>query len=183
MDLALAEEIVSTVASEQCQNALEQILEAYRRYFDIVRNHTLLGTTLPAMAKYYSRGERYVLTKRAKLWAMECYEYALFFTPAQLGSDGLRQITNYLEACEEHLVNPHSEHMYTYITGIILTDSLPEGISSLVSKYKWRRSYRLSFRGWCHIRLAVLDVSTGTVATNWDGKELRKTLRAALGNG
>jgi hypothetical protein len=159
---------------------LDKILQRYVRHFDIERGNHFLGVPLLAMAQFHSRGERYVLTHRAKLWAVESHEYALFFGEENFSQERFEAVVSLIETGESSLVKPHSEHMYTFLTGVVLTRGLDREVAKLVKRYKWRKSYKFSIHGWCHIRLAVIDLDSGEIVTNRDGKDLKKMLRGAL---
>ncbi len=163
-------------ASAQVQAALDHLLQSYSANFDIYHDYNLLGSILPAFASFHSRGERYVLSKKAKLWAAECNEHALFFVFDKLDLSALKQITTFLETAEKELVLPHSEHMYTYLSAIILAHSADDQAIELLNQYKFRKSYLFSLRGWCHGRLALYTLADKQAYSNKDGRELRNML-------
>lgn len=168
------------ICPEWARPVLDRILNAYQRHFDIFRNHRLLGQELPAMASFYSRGEKYVLTKRAKLWAVECYEHVLFFAPETLTAEEFSKISAFVEEAERELVKPHPEHMYTYLSAIILCQKADEDALRALRRYKMRKNYKFSLHGWCNARLAAYEIGGAKTLTNADGKELKKTLRKIL---
>lgn len=172
----------SKLCPEWARPALEKVLLAYRRNFDISWDCSFLGRNLPAMAKFSSRGEKYVLVKKAKLWAMECYEHVLFLTPEVLTIAALEDITSLLAEAERELVKPHSEHMYTYLTAVILPQAGDEEAIRALRRFKKRKNYKLSFYGWSHMRLAVCLADGSLIETNADGKDLKKMLRKTLVN-
>lgn len=154
---------------------LQRILEAYRRHFDIEMEPEVMGRRVAAMASFHSRGEKFVLTKKAQLWAVECHEHILFFVIPHLTVADVAEATDLLEQLEQELVKPHSEHMYTYLSAMFLIQKADREALRALRRYKMRKSYHFSLHGWCHVRLAAMDIN-GQVTTNGDGKELRKTL-------
>lgn len=159
---------------------LDRLLAYYSSYFDIYRDKDLLGSRIPALAEFHSRTEKYILVKKANIWAMESHEYLFFFLEPDLTDIRLLEISSLLIRAEKELVKPHSEHMYTYISGIILTEGIHELLPALIRKIKFRKSYKFSIHGWCQLRLTVMDVAYSRVWANRDGKELKKSLRKLL---
>ena len=76
----------------------------------------------------------------------------------------------------EPRVKPHSQHMYTYLTAVVLCDSAqPEALERL-KKLKKRREFKLSLHGWMEFRIAAVDLSNGEITVNRAGKALGKDL-------
>lgn len=167
--------------NEESGKALERLLGLYKRHFDISFNCTLLDTTVPVMAHFNSRGEKFLLVKKAKIWAYECNEHVFFFAPEVADERFFCSITDFVEASEALLVKPHSEHMYTYLTAIVITERLTKEARKNAKRYKWRKSYRFSLYGWCHIRIVIFELPEGTFTSNRDGKEVSKALSAIYG--
>ena len=77
----------------------------------------------------------------------------------------------------EPRITPHAQHMYTYLTAVVLYDSADAQALAQLQKLKKRREYKLSLHGWMEFRIAAVDVSTGEIAVNRSGKTIRKDLR------
>ena len=61
-----------------CDDYLRELLGRYRANFDITEDFTLGNKVYSAYARFFSLGEKYVLKKEAKLWAIRAYEHVLF---------------------------------------------------------------------------------------------------------
>ena len=59
---------------------LDELLDRYRANFDISAPYRVGERTYPAYARFFSLGEKYVLKKEAKLWAIRAYEHVFFIT-------------------------------------------------------------------------------------------------------
>lgn len=159
-------------------SVLEAVLNSYKNYFDI-ENVTGQGS-LVAKAKFHSRTEKFVLIKAVKMWGVESNDYVYVFSTPFLNSDELVK-------CKEKSINdgllqihPHSEHMCSYITAIILTDAVDQAVMPDIKACKFSKNFLLTFHGWAILRLLVVDINTSAVIPNRAGKELTDFLSSCL---
>ena len=152
----------------------QALLNSYEAYYDV----SPIGGALPLVATcdFHSTSEQYVLTKKAKLWAAETNEYVFLFHVPELTHDALIQCREI--ALEQGMakIHPHSEHMYSHITAILLCGSTQPDALEELKRYKKSASFKLSLHGWMEYRIAAVDLSTAEVTTNRKGKELSKSL-------
>ncbi len=164
---------------------LQQLLEQYTPYFDITiyedgsnDNHPLKATCV-----YHSRSEKYVLSKKAQLWAAETNEYLYIFSMERLTMD------TYHDCCEQalelgmQLVQPHAEHMYSYITAIILCDEADTDALQALQQYKKSKNFKLSLHGWMEYRIAAVvtdmpnAIERTSIVANKSGKDVKTFLQ------
>jgi len=160
------------------QDTLERLLRSYRAYFDITPIDD--GTFLAATCIYHERSEKYVLTQRAKLWAAETNEYLYVFSLPELTLENYEQCRERAMELGMELVHPHSEHMYSYITAVILCDTArPEALQAL-RRYKKTINFKLSLHGWMEYHIAAVELTTAGFTANRAGRELKKQLQKVL---
>lgn len=152
----------------------QALLNSYEAYYDIARVDD--GSPLVATCDFHSTSERYVLTKKAKLWAAETNEYVFLFHVPELNMDSLAVCRDLALEQGMEKIHPHPEHMYSHITAILLCDSVQPDALELLERYKKSANFKLSLHGWMEYRIAAVDLSTAEVFTNRKGKELRKNL-------
>lgn len=161
--------------SQFSEQVLEGLKKAYAAYFDIEEIDD--GTALKARCDYHMRDSQYVLVKKAELWAAESHEYLYLWDVETLDSGAVEEIFRRTAADGEPRVKPHSQHMYTYLTAVVLYGSAqPEALEQL-KKLKKRREFKLSLHGWMEFRIAAVDLSNGEITVNRAGKTLAKDLR------
>lgn len=155
---------------------LEKILPKYKAYFDIVQPFELGGTTCEAYCSFSSRNEKYVLVKKAQLWVTECFEHVLFLKVSKLDVDALEKAKLFLaNVAEPSLVKPKKDHMYTYLTLVLLcVDGIEPEAEKELKKYNFEKNYLLSIHGWCAARVIAADLSSERVIFNRKGKEVKK---------
>ena len=152
----------------------QALLNSYEAYYDIARVDD--GSPLLATCDFHSTSERYVLVKRAKLWAAETNEYVFLFHVPELTMDSLAACRDLALEQGMKKIRPHSEHMYSHITAILLCDTAQPDALELLERYKKSASFKLSLHGWMEYRIAAVDLSTAEVFVNRKGKDVKKSL-------
>lgn len=165
---------------EERQQKLEKLLLAYQRYFDIKRDVAVGEDTFVAFAEFHSTSEKYVLVKRAKIWALESNEYAYFYLTDKLDIGSFEHIQKAALEAGMELVHPHSEHMYSYVTLVILADEIDDDAKEALKKLRFEKSFRLSLHGWMEFRIAAINFSNGEIISNRSGKAVRELLEQNL---
>ena len=103
--------------------ALGQLLPSYQRYYDV--SHEQHGS-FAATARFYSRGEGYLLVRAAKMWEMESNEFVYFLTADTLSDEQLNACVE--EAWDDAMpqVQPMIPlpHPSSYLSAPILSSSL-----------------------------------------------------------
>lgn len=157
---------------------LENLENKLRSSFDVYRNHTLGNKKYDLFAKYYIRTERYILTKKTKVYGLENNEYILlkYFESMDLAS--LNEFKETLISSIDHVVDPHGEHMSSIITGVVVTDLPLNVISDQVAdsarKFKYHKGFSFGLKGWVDIRLLIVSLKDGIVISNRKGREVEK---------
>ena len=159
----------------QYMDVLEQKLECS---FDVTRNYSINGFQYDLFAEYYLRNESYVLVKKAVVYAFENNEYCLIKYYKNLNKISYKNYIYNLIQSIESVVKPSNEHMSSIITGVIVTDGILnedlENIIEAVNRFKYNKGFAFGFKGWADIRLVLVSLNEGLIATNKKGKEVSK---------
>ena len=156
---------------------LDRLIDSYNAWYDVSLGDMGSGLPLKALCMYRSRSEKYVLSRKAKLWAVEANDYLYLFEMSKLDKWQAEECVSY--SIEDALprVEPHSEHMYSFITTVFVADEIePDALRFI----RWRRfikSYKLGFYGSSPLKTAALDIGREKVVTNNMGRDLRKQIR------
>ncbi|NBI65757.1 hypothetical protein D1646_02820 [Pseudoflavonifractor sp. 60] len=165
--------------SQRSEKVLEGLKRAYAAYYDIEELDD--GTALKALCAYHNRDSQYVLVKKAELWAAEEHEYLYLWDAGQLDAGLTDAIFQRTLADGLPRVRPHAQHMYTYLTAVVLYDSAQPDALAQLKRLKKRREFKLSLHGWMEFRIAAVDLSNGEITTNRAGKALGKDLKRMVG--
>ena len=166
-----------------CDDYFCELLERYRANFDITKDFQLGANIYPAYARFFSLGEKYVLKKEAKLWAIRAYEHVLFIETGEVLPETLKEIQRTIEdEMEPELVRrgekyPEDDHMCSYLTFVIISEKTPEKeMQKAIRKFSYDKGYLLGLRGHSQARIACACLDSESVITNYAGKELKKLL-------
>jgi len=155
---------------------LDRLFGSYNGWYDVVQGDMDSGLPLKALCMYHSRSEKYVLSKKAKLWGIEVNDYLYLYSMAKLEKDQVEKCIAF--SIEDALprIKPHDEHMYSFISTVFVADEAePEAIKFVRCK-KFHKSYKLGLHGSSPLKTAALDIGREKIVTNNMGKDLRKQI-------
>ena len=160
---------------------LERILNEYQKTFDIYRDYKIGDEVVDAYGYFNSHSEKYLLVREVQLWETKAFEHIFFIQREDIDNSTLENILSLIpEYIEPNLVRkgeryPEKNHMYSYITLVILTDSIKnQEIIERVKKYKFEKTYLFSIRGYTQSRVVLIDMDNKNIYTNRLGKNLEK---------
>ena len=157
------------------------ILERLFNYYNAWYNVTLgdMGSALPlkALCIYHSRAEKYVLSRKAKLWAVETNDFLYLYSVPKLDKWQAEECVSF--AIEDALprVKPHNEHMYSFITAVFVADEIEEHALKFIRWRKFNKSYKMGLYGSSPLKTAAVIAEREKVVTNNMGRDLRKQIR------
>lgn len=155
--------------------ALERLLPSYIRYYDVFREN--VEPPFAAEARFHSHGETYVLVKSARISEADSHEYVYFAVEQELTAARLEELDAAAWERGTGFVKPHSAHRNSDVTLIILAERISPEVMADVKKRKHYQSYRFGLQGWSSYRLVALETSSGTLACNRQGRDLKKLFR------
>ena len=165
------------------QERLNKLLNAYSHKYDIDREVTVDGAYFPATATFFLRDENYLISKKHVLSAVENYDYTYFYITEHLDAETLRQQIELTKRLGMARVKPHREHMSSFISLVILADTIDEEAKKLIKKTRFQKYFRLALHGWMEYHIAAMESSTNNVLSNPAGKGVKKILEQNLGSG
>ena len=160
---------------------LKKLILAHEGWFDVFPNYEYANRTFPAFAEFHSHGEKYVLTKRAKLWEVDAHEYLFFQTADTLTAAEVSSWIEFMTTQALKKVDPVPNHMSSYISLVVVANSVEDDAKKAIRKARFHKEFNFGFRGWADLRLAVVDLSSQCVLTNAAGKEMQAALEANAG--
>ncbi len=121
------------------------------------------------------RNEKYMATKRIRIYAFENDEYCFMKYYKSLNEDSLGKIIDILKISINDYIKPHDEHMSSTITGILAVDNIEDSeIIKKVKKFHYQKSFALGFKGWVDVRLVLVDLNRKDVITSKRAKGVKK---------
>jgi len=168
--------------SPEMQKKLDKLLNAYSHRYDIERNVAVEGGSFPATATFFLRDENYLISKKHVLSAVENYEYMYFYLTDHLDADTLQAQIDLTMKVGTARVKPHREHMSSFVTLVILADTIDEDAKKIIKKVRFQKYFRLALHGWMEYHIAAMECSTNSFLSNPAGKGALKTLKQNLGS-
>jgi hypothetical protein len=163
-----------TKMQKESTELFEKLIHSYESYFDITKDSVYEGLPVAAEAAFHSRSEKYVLLKKAQLWAAEAHEYVFIVMVPYLDTETLEAYRRVVLKEGLSRVKPKKDHMYTYVTLLIIADEVEEEVRRAVRKIRYHKDYRFSFYGWSDYRAAVYETGKKRMMTNRAGSDLAK---------
>ena len=164
------------------EELLEKLLRAYSHRYDIVRDVEVEGGRYPAGAIYYLRDENYLISKKHVLSAVESHEYVYFYLTERLEADDLQHQIETTKQDGLGRIKPSKEHMSSFVTLVILADTISPEAAQIIKKTRFQKNYRLALHGWMEYHIAAMEISTCSFLANPAGKEARKLLEQNFGS-
>ena len=166
--------------------ALDQILPAFQQYYTIKKE----DVTPPfcAEAEFRSHNEQYFLVRSAHIADIDSNEFVYFSTLPELNNSKLDELVAAAWQAGLAKVHPHEGHRNSDVTLIILADKISDESKIKIKKTKLYKSYKFSFHGWSHFKLAAADLSSSgkdrapEVFSNRQGKDFAKLIKKNLKN-
>ena len=180
--IAISEEqaLVESDLSEH-ELILQRLILAHETWFNVSLNYEYGGRVFPGYAEFHSHGEKYVLTKRAKLWEVDAHEYLFFASADVLSLDEIQDWIEFMTTKALEKVNPEPNHMNSYISLVLVVNGVDEAAKKAIRKARFHKEFKFGFLGWADLRLAVVDLSKRCVLANAAGGEMRAALESNAG--
>ena len=154
------------------EDILQALLGGFRASFDIHSPHSLCGRELAAYCRFSSRSEKYVLIKRAVIWAAESNEHVLILEIPRLDQSAVSELSEYLKSVEKACVEPHKDHMVSLITLFLLAGEIEQDGKAALKRLRFGKNYKFTIHGYSSARAVAFDMQTQAFISNAAGKTL-----------
>ncbi|ACB85123.1 hypothetical protein [Natranaerobius thermophilus] len=155
---------------------LKILKDRYSRLFDIYENYKVGDNYFDLLTSCNIKGVKYMLTKKAKVYTVERNEHCLvnlFNNPVNL--ERLKDVADKVIDSIDYLVEPHPDHMKTIITGVIIAEyGASEEGENFVMTFRYQKPFMFYLKGWCEVRLVLVDLYQQKLVHNPKDKEVVK---------
>ena len=159
-------------------DAIKQILPAFEQYYTVKKED--ITPPFCAEAEFRSHNEQYFLVRSAHIADIDSNEFVYFASPDELTTEKLEELVNAAWNAGLAKVRPYNGHRNSDVSLLIFTKSINQETISSIKKTKLYKSYKFSFHGWSHFKLAVCNTSDMEVYTNRQGRDFIKLIRKNL---
>lgn len=158
---------------------IKKIERAYAPSHDI-RLHEDKEQGLLMEADFHVHSEKYVLSKKAQLYQMNCCEYVYVFYYPNLTLELFDNAVNMSYEIGYEKIKPDINHRSTYIVAEFLCDTFEDDALKALKKYRRRKSFHFSLHGWMEMHMVLIDLLNESVASNSDGRLCGKFMKNVL---
>lgn len=156
------------------EKALEQVLNAYRRYYTISTEN--VTPPFQAEAVFSQHDERYFLSKNLTLSESDSREYAFFAAVEKLDEDTFRKMDETAWNTGLSRVTPEWGMQGADVSLVLLADHIDSGVKQLVKTANRTKSYAFSLKGWSNYQVIAIELSTRNMSCNQLGQRMAETL-------
>lgn len=152
---------------------LDNIETKLQGSFDIERDYIINDYTYHMFARFNSRTERYIITRKTVIDAVETNEYCFIKHFTSINEDELQRFIDLLIKSIDLVIDFDHGHMSSFITGLIILDNKPsDHIIKKIEKYKYHKAFAFGFKGWVDIRLILVTMNEKYIVSNKKGREV-----------
>lgn len=152
-----------------------ELMEArLRSYFEIERDKMLENETFDLYGKYHMVLGRTFLSKKDIIDKFETNEHTMIKCVNYLDQRELEEYLAYLSELPKKLVSLNKYHKSTYLNFVLVCSNNVQCDIGTIKKYRYEKIFGFYFKGFCEVRLVVVELPTGKVFTNRDGKRVKK---------
>ena len=159
---------------EKLDKYLNKLEERYKYYFDVERNKEILNVRIDIFAKSSTEHFRQFLTKKIKIDQHYTKEYAVVKTLKRRGDKSeVENFSKFIKSLVNELVIPSVNTMCTIINGVLInTSGFSEEAINFAERFKFSKTFLLGLKGWCDIRLILIDLKGQKLYSNRKGEEV-----------
>ena len=164
---------------------LKVLEERYKYYYEVERDKEISSVKVDIFAKSSTEHFRQVLTKSIKIDQHYTKEYAMVKSLSGLGNKNeVEKFSQFLISSINKLSPPSVDTMSTILNGILVsTSGFSEEAVSFAKKFKFSKSFLLGIKGWCDIRLILVDLKEEKLYSNQKGKEVLSAYKIKSSSG
>jgi hypothetical protein len=153
---------------------LEKLEKRYQAHYNVERNKTIAGKEFDIYAISVIEHFRHVLTKKIKIDDYREREIILVKGFEQLiQAEEIGVFSQYLIEANKELVVPSFDIMSHTLNGIVISSQgFSEEAIKYAQKFKYGKTFCLGIKGWCDIRLLLIDIKNNSLFCNAKGKEI-----------
>ena len=145
-----------------------------KNYFELEKNKIIDNKVFDLYGQYHMMLGRTFLSKKDIVDKFETNEHVMIKCVAYLSQEELEGYLMYLREMPKKMVSLNPYHKSTYLNFILVCDEHIKCDIKTIKKFKYEKIFGFYFKGFCEVRLVVVELPTGKVFTNRDGKRVRK---------
>lgn len=156
------------------QEYLTNLHSKYQRHFHTQCDTTVLGHKIDLSARFSDVCGRTFITKKDVVDRYENHEHCYVKSFEVITAEDVSAFTDFLIKAVSEFVNPNTDHMCTYMTGVVVGGSITPEAAKMIQGFSYSKVYMFYLKGWCDIRLVGVELGRSTIITNKAGGKVKK---------
>jgi len=160
--------------ADKLEAYLRDLEERYKYYYELERDKEISGLKVDIFALSSTEHFRQVFTKSIKIDQHYTKECAVVKAEKRfVEKNEVEEFSKYLKSLMNKPFAPSVNIMSTMINGVLVsTSGFSEEAVNFTKKFKFSKSFLLGIKGWCDIRLILVDLKEEKLYSNQKGKEV-----------
>lgn len=170
--------------SDKLFSFANDLANKYVALFDVYRDEMLGKFSLPFLAIYQRRDERYMISKKIKVYGVENQQIVFTTLCNKLTIDEVRDFQKTIEKNISEYIPENNEHMSTIVLGIIVTDQdIDEKIAKEVKRYRRLKFIKFGLHGWVEMYTVLINLQDRYTHIHSKGKSFVESIDKLLKEG
>ena len=153
---------------------LDELAKRYQLHYNVEINKTISGQKVDIYALSVIDHYRNVLTKKIKIDSYQEREIILVRGFENIVEEkDMSDFSQFLTKIAQEIVTPSFDVMSHSINGIIVSSQgFSPDVISIAQKFKYSKTFFLGIKGWCDVRLLLIDIKNCSIFCNTKGREI-----------
>lgn len=154
----------------------------YTPFFDVYRDEVIADFPLTFLAIYRRRDERYMITKKIKVYGVENQQ--IVFTTCcfdELDIAFFKKLQDAMEKTVKEYIPEHEEHMSTVVLGIVVVNQkVDEKLLKEVRRFRKLKLLKFGFHGWLEMYWVLINLWNHSITIHPKGKPFISSIKKIL---
>ncbi|MGN0298579.1 MAG: hypothetical protein ACI4C1_05270 [Lachnospiraceae bacterium] len=165
---------------ESREKVVERLLKSFEVYYNITRFEEERQLPLVALCEFFQHDQKYMVSKKAELWATYNEEFLYLFNLSHLTQKEYQRCLDYAYEDGMRRMNIGPNHMCSSITVVILCDDYDKEAKAALKQCRISKSFHFSLHGWMDVRTVMIPTSEEKFYHNSVGRSNAKILKKIL---
>ncbi|MGL4345859.1 MAG: hypothetical protein ACRCTE_11725 [Cellulosilyticaceae bacterium] len=138
---------------------VKMISKRFHKHFDIYENQEIEGYFVDLVAKNQMVHGRTFISQVDIVDEYHTHEYCYVKRMDTCSEQELEQFIDFLKD-QLNRYKPSKNHMYTQITGVIVTYDQDIAVSKTIRRLKYSKIFKMYLRGWGEVKIVSVNLKT-----------------------
>jgi len=159
-----------------------ELMNKYTHLYDVYRDEQVGDLHLPFIAVYKRRDERYMITKKIKVYGVENQQIVYGYSSTEpITEQFLKRFQETIMTSMNEYLPQNKDHMSTIFVGLIITDQQVDSkVLKEVVRFRKLKFLKYGLHGWAEIYIAIINPYEKLLKIHPKGKAFVSSLEKML---